>query len=82
MNPIPESYYSNRTRQKGLSMFSSFHFKRNVIYAGGWWFLILFAKWDVILQFWSPSLHSYSAGKANIGSPAAIAEQPATTLLV
>lgn len=63
-------------------MFSCFHFKSNGTYAGGCGFSVLFATRDVILQFWSPSLHSYSAGKANIGSSAAIAEQPATTLLI
>lgn len=45
-------------------------------------FFILFATWEVFLQIWSASLYSYSAGKANGGFSAAIAEQPAPTLLI
>ena len=67
--------------RRGLAMLSCSYFKRNVIYAGGFFF-ILFATQDVFLQIWSLSLYSYSAGKANSGSLAAVAEQPAPMLLI
>jgi len=43
---------------------------------------MLFATQGVFLQIWSPSLYSYSTGKANSGSSAAVAEQPAPMLLI
>lgn len=83
MKLIPESYRSDRSRQKSVSYVLLLPFQKNCLLS--WWgffITILFATSDVFLLIWSPTLYSYSAGNTNRGSSAAIAEQSAPTLLI
>lgn len=80
MKLISEFYYSNRTRQKMVYLCSLASILKEMLFM----LLVEFLHFACYMRCDFIVLESlgYSAGKANFGSSAAIAEQPATTLLI